>query len=276
MLDARPSHEALLLMLAVNLYQVRGQQQQFLRFLDNIPGGRTALWDLLEAFVWTSGAVTPDTVRMRLVLDRLRRADPAEIRRDNWVPAYEDLTVQFHGFERDYNVALLLIHLGRVAEARAVITSLKAMGRMEFLGNLQEDAIKSLEAEMLFRDGDLNQALTVLRAITYDVSHGATYHAIADASRSRFLRAELELARGDTSVAKGLHRGFDESWSPWDMYHRPVVYQRLGEIAEAEGRVTDAITQYSRLLDLWRDGDAATVATRDKVKQRRDALQSRR
>ncbi len=116
----------------------------------------------------------------------------------------------------------------------------------------------------------------MLRAITYDVSHGATYHAIADGSRSRFLRAELELAQGDTSVAKALYRGFDESWSPWDMYHRPIAYQRLGEIAEAEGRVSEAITYYSRLVDLWRDCDAEMVATRDKMKQRRDVLQASR
>lgn len=77
---------------------------------------------------------------------------------------------------------------------------------MPGLGDFQEDAIRSLEAEILLRTGDQQGALTVLRTITYEVPHGATYHAVADGSRSRFLRAELELARGDTTVAKGLRR----------------------------------------------------------------------
>ena len=73
-------------------------------------------------------------------------------------------------------------------------------------------------------------------------------------------------------VAKGLYQGFDESWSPWDMYHRPIAYQRLGEIAQAQGRVADAITYYSRLLELWRDCDAALVPKRNEIQRRRDAL----
>ena len=264
--------DGLALMMIANLYEVRGQHAEFVRFLDHIPGRRTATWDLMEAFVWTSGAVAPDTARMRVLVDRLKRADPAGMLRDNWVTAYEDLTVEFHRFERDYNVALLLIQLGRLTEARPLIASLKAAPPLTAMGNLQADAIRSLEAERLYRGGDLRQTLATLRTITYEAPHNATYHAFVDGARSRFLRAELELARGDTAVARGLYRGFDESWSPWDIYHRPIAYQRLGEIAEAEGRARDAITQYNRLLELWRDGDAALAPKRNEIQRRRDAL----
>ena len=75
---------------------------------------------------------------------------------------------------------------------------------------------------------------------------------------------------------QGLYIGLDESWSPWDIYHRPIVHQRLGAIAEAEGRAEDAIEHYSRLVDLWRDCDPALVPTRDEVARRRDALRARR
>lgn len=79
-----------------------------------------------------------------------------------------------------------------------------------------------------------------------------------------------------TAVAKGLYLGLDESWSPWDIYHRPIVYQRLDAIAEAEGRADDAIEHYSRLVDLWHDCDPALVPTRDEIARRPDALLARR
>lgn len=103
------------------------------------------------------------------------------------------------------------------------------------------------------------------------MTHGSTYNPIADGSRSRFIRAELELARGDTTVAIGLYRGFDESSSPWDMYHRPIVYQRRGEIAAAQGRPADAIPYNTRLLDLW-PRDPALIVNRNEIQLRREVL----
>jgi len=249
-----------------------GQRSAFWRSLDEGPGGRTVQTDMLEAFVLTSGAIPPDTLRMEHVLARLRRADPGEMRMTNWVPAYEDLTDEFHSFERDYQVALLLIQLGRSEEARPLLSSLASRTGIDNLGDLQSDAVKSLRAEALVASGDHRGALDVLRSITYEVPHPATYHAVAEGSRSRFLRAELELTHGDTATAIGFLRGFDESWSPWDAFHRPIVYQRLGEIAQAQGRPQDAIRYYGWLLDLWRDADPSYLPLRARIKEHRDAL----
>jgi tetratricopeptide (TPR) repeat protein len=209
---------------------------------------------------------------MEAVLASLRNADPAEMRRGNWVPAYEDLTDDFHRFERDWNVALLLIHLGRIAEARRTMAGLESMSPLTAMGNLQADALRSLEAEILYRDGDRAGALDLLRTVTYAAPHGATYHAIADGTRSRYLQAELELELGDRSVAQRLFRGFDESWSPWDGYHRVLAHQRLGEIAEAEGRIDDALRYYGLLLDLRRGCDEDLVPLREEIRGRRDRL----
>ena len=236
MLAQRDVDFPLIDVMVANLHAVRGQRAAFRRFVANVPGRRSSLWDVVEAFVWTSGAVEPDTARMRVLVDRLRITDPAVMRTEGIVPPYEDMTVPFFRFERDYLVALLQIQLGRVAEARRIIAGLRAFAPFTAMGNLQADVIRSLEAEILLRNGDEAGALATLRAITYETPHASTYHVMADGSRSRFLRAELELARGDTAVAIGMYRGFDESWSPWDTYHRPIVYQRLGAIAEAQGR----------------------------------------
>lgn len=271
-LEGAGRSEALNLMVQANSYQVLGREVRFLEFLDSHPAYRAAVWDLLETFVLTSGAATPDTTRMLGALERIRRADPAAMRRDNWIPAYEDLTVEFHRFEREYHVALLLIHLDWLAEARSVIASLKAWAPLPNLGSLQADAVLSLEADLLHQTGDLSGALAALRQIRYAVPHGATYHAMADGARSRYLRAELELAQGDTTVAQGIYQGFDESWSPWDTYHRPVALERLGDIAAVQGRTSEAVTYYTRLVDMWQGADSALVTRRDEVRRRRDAL----
>jgi serine/threonine-protein kinase len=272
LLERRTTREPLVEMIAANLHLVRGRPDAFRRFVAGVSGSGRVWWDVLEAFVWTSGATEPDTARMRVLVDRLRNADPAAMLRESWVPAYEDLTVPVHAFERDYTVALLQIHLGQIDDARQIIESMRSRDRFEALGNLQDDAIRSLEAEILLYSGDETGALEVLRGISYEVPHAATYRAVADGSRSRFLRAELELSHGDTAVAIGLYRGFDESWSPWDMYHRPVVYQRLGEIAESQGRAADAIRYYSWLVDLWRDADASLIDERDATRKRLEVL----
>ncbi len=276
MLDQRTTSGPLLDMLVSNFHAVRGQHDAFRGIVDAPPGGRTAQWDLLEAFVWTSGALAPDTARMQAVLDRLANADPAVMAQGDWVPAYEDLTVAFHRFELDYTRALLRIQLGQVAEARRLLAAMRRMPELPYMGALQSDVLKSLDAELLHQAGDDAGALRVLRTMTYEAPHGATYHALADGTRSRFLRAELELQLGDRDVARGLYRGLDESWSPFDMYHRPVAYQRLGEIAEADGRTADAIEWYSRLVDLWRDADPALIPARTAIQQRREALRGPR
>ena len=255
-----------------SLLQVLGRQAEYFRLTDTLRRAGSPQWDLEQAFVLTSGVVPADERRMEAVLESLRSARPGQMRRGSWVPAYEDLTEDFHRFERDWTVALLLIHLGRIPEARRVMVGLGTVPAMEGLGNLQPDALRMLEAEILYREGDRAGALRVLRSITYQVPHGATYHAMADGTRSRYLRAELELELGDRGVAERLFQGFDESWSPWDGYHRVLAHQRLGEIAEAEGRVGDALRYYGLLIDFWRDCDEQLVPLREVIRERRDRL----
>jgi cytochrome c-type biogenesis protein CcmH/NrfG len=70
----------------------------------------------------------------------------------------------------------------------------------------------------------------------------------------------------------GFYHGLDDSWSPFDTPFRPLVYARLGAIAEAQGRKAEAIDYYSRLLDLHKDADPIYAAERETILQRRNAL----
>ncbi len=56
--------------------------------------------------------------------------------------------------------------------------------------------------------------------------------------------------------------------------HAHLAYQRLGQIAEAEGRVEDALRYYGLLIDLWRDCDEDLVPLREETRERRDVLAS--
>jgi len=108
------------------------------------------------------------------------------------------------------------------------------------------------------------------------VPHAATVRPLPDGSRSRFLRAELELAVGDPAVARNYLIGLDDSWSFWDTYYRPHVYRRLAELAEREGRAEDARRWYARLIDTWRECDPELLGERAEVERRREALQAQR
>lgn len=255
-----------------SLTHVLGRRAEYFRITDELVARGSPQWDLERAFVLTSGIVPRDEDRLEAVLRSLVDAEPADMRRGSWVPAYEDLTDDFHRLERDWNVALILIHLGRIPEARTVMAGLESMPPLTAMGNLQADAQRMLEAEILYREGDRSGALDVLRTITYEAPHGATYHALADGTRSRYLRAELELELGDRRVAERLFRGFDESWSPWDGYHRPLAVQRLAELAAADGRTDDARRYYAFLLEFWRNCDEDLVPLREEIRARWERL----
>ncbi len=272
LLATRTSDAPILVMLEPNLDVVRGRYGDFRRFMAGVRDRGNPSWDVFEAFVLTSGTYRATNQELESVLARLDRATPGALLSTAWLPPYEDLTPRFIAFELDYFRALLLIHLGRVGEARRAIGRLAAADSFPGLGTTQTDAVHGLETEILYREGKLDQALARARRIAYEVPHAATVRPISDGARSRFLRAELELAVGDPAVAKNYFVGFDDSWSFWDTYYRPLAYQRLGEIAERGKRRDEAITWYTRLIDTWRDGDSVLAPLRQEIAARRDAL----
>lgn len=129
-----------------------------------------------------------------------------------------------------------------------------------------------LESEILLKEGDRQEALEVLRSVEFQVPHAITVVPIADQARSRLVRSELEMQIGGAATAKAYLEGLDESWSPWDGVYRSSVYRLMGQIAEDDGRVEDAILNYNRLLDLWQNCDLELLPIRDEIQVRRNAL----
>ena len=129
-----------------------------------------------------------------------------------------------------------------------------------------------LESEILLKEGDRQEALEVLRSVEFQVPHAISVVPIADQARSRLVRSELEMQIGGAATAKAYLEGLDESWSPWDGMYRSSVYRLMGQIAEDDGRVEDAILNYNRLLDLWQNCDLELLPIRDEIQVRRNAL----
>jgi tRNA A-37 threonylcarbamoyl transferase component Bud32/tetratricopeptide (TPR) repeat protein len=271
-LAAVPAEDPFVMALVPGIAVVRGKHEEAYAYLDQLRGLDNATWDLFQAFMLSSGTLPLDTARAGTLAPRLATLDAAEIHATSFIPPYEDLTIEHTRFQRDYFLALLWIDLGRMDEARALLDDMKGRDGFSGLGSIKEDAERHLEAELLARSGDRQGALEVLRTVDYQTPHATTVWPMADLGRSRFLRAELERELGDVAVARRFYIGLDEPWSPWDSYWRPLIYERLGQLAEDEGRVDEAVLYYGRLLELWRDCDADLVANRDEIRARHEAL----
>lgn len=271
-IEARESDELFLLGMYPVVLIEQGRREEALAFFDQPRLRGVPSWQIYEASVLTSGLVPADRERLAMLVDRLGAMDPSELLTSLWLPPYEDITVEFVAFMRDFYRARGLVQLGRIPEARGLLDDM--IGRADFvgLGTVKRDAERILESEILLQAGDRRQALEVLRSVEYQVPHAVTVVPMPDQPRSRILRSELEREFGDLTSAEGFLIGLDESWSPWDGMYRSSVYRMLGEIAEADERPRDAIRNYTRLLQLWRDADPDLVPLRDEIEARRNAL----
>ena len=268
LLEARPSDAPLLMILIPQLKVAQGKLSEYREFTGSNTFTQNASWDVLEAFIETSGLVEPSATGLRALRDRIRNLEPAEMRATSFVRAHDDITDRFLEFEKDFNVGILSVWMDEQDVAQEMLTRLRQAEDFPGLGTIRDDAARSLHAEMLWREGDSEAALEQLRQIKYHIPHAATVRAFADGTRSRFLRAELEYKIGDLETAKNFFVGLDESWSPLDMFYRAEVYQRLGEIAEREARMQDAIRYYSLLIDQWRECDPELIPRREEIRAR--------
>lgn len=269
---ARESDEHFLLGLIPVVLIEQGRREEVREFFDQPRLRDVPSWQIYEVSVLTSGLVPVDRERLAMLADRLETMNPADLLTSLWLPPYEDLTLEFIAYMRDYYRALALVQLGRVPEARGLLEDLVARDGFSGLGTIKRDAERILESEILLQSGERREALEVLRSVEYQVPHAATVLPMPDQPRSRLIRSELEREFGDVEIAEAFLVGLDESWSPWDGMYRSSVYRMLGEIAEAEERPRDAIRHYTRLLDLWRDVDPDLAPLRDEIEARRNAL----
>jgi tetratricopeptide (TPR) repeat protein len=248
-----PSRVDYLESLEIRLRLVTGQRDSAMARLTDEGRARTPSWDTYESFVHASGLIPLDTARVEWLIGRLQAADPVALKMSAFVPLHDIITPEVTEVERDWHVAQLLGLIGRFDEAWQIQRRLEAMDDLPQTGTLKKDAAAALEAELLYRSGDAQAALDVLRALEYDLPGAVLWLSFADGTRARFLRAELEMEMGDPAVAKPFYEGFHGSYSPTDGFYATVAYERLGRIAELEGDLDAAIFHYDKLIEAWRD-----------------------
>jgi tetratricopeptide (TPR) repeat protein len=274
LLDLSAPGDAFLEGLVPGLYTTRGEFVKARASLARLSETGDPSWLLIEAFVLTSGAMPTDSARLTALNEQLAGVDPQALYDSSWLPPYEDLSVDFFAYQRDYFRTLVLLQLDRFTEAVGLLDAMAARPDFPHLQSLKTDAEHSLRAEAAIQAGDPQTALTILRSMDYQIPHASTVQPLPDLVRSRFVRAELERQIGDRDVARRLYVGLDESWSPWDSYLRPLAYRSLGEMAEEDGDIAQAQRYYGLLLDHWRDPDPELRAARDEVRDRLSALGS--
>jgi len=274
LLDTSAPGDAYLEALEPGLYATRGELGKARATLEQLSQSDDPSWLLIEAFALTSGALPPDPERLATLNDLLAAVDPQTLYDSSWLPPYEDLSVAFFGYQRDYFRALVLLQLDRFSEAVGLLDDMAARPDFPHLRSLKADAESSLRAEVALRGGDRRAALTQLRDMEYQIPHASTVQPLPDLVRSRVLRAELERELGDRALARRIYVGLDESWSPWDSYVRPLAYQALAEMAEEDGDVEQARKYYRLLLRHWRNPDPELRDARDEARARLEALGS--
>lgn len=250
----------------------RGNVGSARELLSDVDRRRNASWETYAAFLLESELFEFDPALAESVLGRLRNVDPVELKESAFVPLHDIVTPRVAEFERDWHVGMVLGVLGRFEEAWEIQRRLADVGELPAMGSVPEDAARALAAEILYRSGDRRGALDLLRQQRYEQPGAVMWLSFADATRARFLRAELEMELGDPLAAKPFYDGFHGSYSAFDQLYAGVAYERLGRIAELEDDLEGAIFNYTKLLEFWREADPGFVPLREDVRARLDEL----
>ena len=253
---------------------VRGRYQTVLRFLGDRSDQRTAAWDIWRAEMAAADLLEIDAALLEELLARVQAVDPVERMRNPFEPLHDIFTPAVGALERDVSVARLLGRLGRLDEAWAIQRDIEARPPFEAFESLREDAAGGLAADLLHFEGRDQEALDILRTLPFQVPNTASSLSITTGSHARFLRAELELAMGDTAVARYLFEGFVHGFSPADKIFLAPAYEQLGRIHEAAGRRDEAIFYYERLAGAWEGSDPVLQPRREAALERLAALRN--
>ncbi len=230
---------------------------------------RIPAWDIWEAELAVADLMPLDRPVLEDLLRRVRAIDPVERLRSPFEPLHDIFTPAVATLERDVNAARLLGRLGRFDEAWAIQRRIEAMPPFRAFESLREDASAGLAADLLHLQGEDARALELLRGVKYQVPSAANSLSITVASHARFLRAELELERGDREVARYLYEGIVNAFTPADKIFLANAYERLGQLHEAAGRRDEAIDYLEKLVRVWNGADPELA---DRLRAARERL----
>jgi tetratricopeptide (TPR) repeat protein len=158
-----------------------------------------------------------------------------------------------HQHLRTYLLGRIYAQLHDFQSALRYAGELDRMGSPKDAGSLNQDLAHSVRAHVLTQQGKLEDALHALEAAPREMPFSRRPHSWAFGQpQERFLRADLLSRLGRHEEALVWYQSI-HYW-PEAVLAGPS-HLRQGEIFERLGRREQAIEQYRRFVDLWRDCD---------------------
>jgi tetratricopeptide (TPR) repeat protein len=171
-------------------------------------------------------------------------------------------------FLRAYLAGLLKSQIGDYRGALEDAARLEAMAPNEVFPLIHEDLARGIRADVLFREGELDEALAVLDRSTWAVNHNEVIFApTVGGVREVFLRARVLHELGRYQEALDLYAFGAEGRHPGVALLAPSHRYR-GEIYEAMGDSEKALWHYGAFVELWRDADPEYQPTVEDVRGR--------
>jgi serine/threonine-protein kinase len=159
-----------------------------------------------------------------------------------------------HADIRLYLLGLVHARLGETAQAAALVRQLERPTGDGATTALRTGFARSIQAQLAEARGDQAGALRAIEQIRIGNYEPALFSPFLSGASERFRRAALQEGLGLGSDAT---RGYG-SFEGVNFFSRVLAgpaHLRLGRIAEAAGRVTEARAHYQRFLFLWSDAD---------------------
>ncbi len=243
----------------------RGKADALLAELSGLSEG-TALE--YEALLANLPFVVTEEARLRALVARLERLDPASIETSSNPSAMFTAHDPLHSLFRAYLLGLLSARLGEMEAAEGYAVELAAMTPRPTDGSLTLDMARSVRVEVLRGQGRLGEALALI-----EQNRSETWYAQTAASplfcqiRERFVRAELLRELGRTREAETWYATIGQV-SPFELPYKAVSQLRLAEIRDARGDREGAADAYAAFVELWSDADADRQGSVEKARAR--------
>jgi tetratricopeptide (TPR) repeat protein/predicted Ser/Thr protein kinase len=183
---------------------------------------------------------------------------------------------RYAGDVRDFQIyarAMVADRLGAAGSLRKDWAELAAADSAEIV---TRNLVRDLEARVLFRDGKLEEALSVLHEVETDIGNQAFAASLLhNGALTRLLRARIlfELGRFEEAIgwSQSVNDGFHFRVLPSLL---PITYRLEAEAYVRLGDWDNAIERYQRFIELWEDADEDLQPQVEEARRRMDqALQ---
>ena len=198
---------------------------------------------------------TPES-EIEALLQELQRVDPSRIPEAGGNPfVYFNPHHAVHPLILEYLKGQLAARVGKSTEALEHADRLGSITVPDGSGTLAADVALSIESQVAYRAGQMNEALKLIEQVRSEMFYQGTLTSpLRAAAFERFWRAELLNEAGREQEALAWYRQIS-NLSVFELVYLPISHLRQAEIYERLGENDKAVEHYARFIDLWRDAD---------------------